>query len=48
MHLLYNQPKEVLFSYFVTMLNDTFGRELSLADEGYESGNETSNLSTSL
>ena len=48
MHLLHNQPKEVLFSDFVTTLNDTFERELALADEGYESGSETSNLPTPL
>ena len=30
----------------MTMLNDTFERELALADEGYESGSETSNLPT--
>ena len=30
------------------MLNDAFERELALADEGYESGSETSNLPTTL
>ena len=48
MHLLCNQPEELLFSCFVTMLNDAFEREHALADEGYESGNENSNLSTPL
>ena len=47
-HLLCNQPEEVLFSWFMTMLNDAFERELALADEGYESGSETSNLPTPL
>ena len=32
----------------MTMLNNTFERELALADEGYESGSETSNLPTPL
>ena len=38
MHLLCNQPEEVLFSHFVTMVNDAFERELALEDEdeGYE------------
>ena len=48
MHLLCGQPEEVLFICFVTMLNDTFERELVLEDEGYESGSETSNLPTPL
>ena len=48
MHLLHNQPEEVLFSHFVTTLNDSFEQELALADEGYQSGSETSNLPTPL
>ena len=48
MHLLCNHPKEVLFSHFVTMLNDTFERELALEDDGYESGSKSSNLPTPL
>ena len=48
MHLLCNQSEEVLFSCLVTTLNDTFERELDLADKGYESGSETSNLPTPL
>ena len=48
MHLLCNQPEEVLFGCFMTTLNDAFKRELALADEGYESGSETSNLPTPL
>ena len=48
MHLLCNQSQEVLFSHFVTMLNDAFERELAIADEGYGSGSETSNLPTPL
>ena len=47
-HLLCNQPEEVLFNCFMTMLNDASERELALADEGYESGSETSNLPTPL
>ena len=47
-HLLCNQPEEVLFSHFVTTLNNTFERELALEDNGNESGNETSNLPTPL
>ena len=46
MHLLLNQPEKVLFSHFVTTLNDAFEREFALVDEGYESGSETSNLPT--
>ena len=42
MHLLSNQPDEVLFSQFMPMLSDAFEREPFLADEGYESGSETS------
>ena len=34
MHLLHNQPEEVLFGHFMTMLNDTFERELALAKKG--------------
>ena len=48
MHLLHNQPEDVLFGYFMAMLNDAFERELALADEGYESGSETSDLPTPL
>ena len=48
MHLLSRQPEDVLFSHFMTMLNDAFERELALADGGYESGSETSNLPTPL
>ena len=48
MLLLHNQPEEVLFGHFMTMLNDAFDRELVLADEGNESGSETSNLPTPL
>ena len=45
MHLLHNQP-EVLFSHFVTMLNATFEGELTLEDEGYDSGSENFNIPT--
>ena len=48
MHLLHNQPEEVLFSHFMTTLNDALEGDLALADEGYKSGSETSNLPTPL
>ena len=48
MHLLCNQPEEVLFGHFETTLNDAFQREFALADKGYESGSETSSLPTPL
>ena len=48
MYLLHNQPEGALFGHFVSNLNDAFERELALADEGYESGSETSNLLTPL
>ena len=47
-NLLCNQPEDILFSHFMTMLNDAFERELALTDEGYESGSKTSNLPTPL
>ena len=34
------QPKEVLCGHFMTTLNDIFERELTLEDEGYESGSK--------
>ena len=48
MHLLHNQPEEVLFGHFMTTPNDALGRELALANKGYESGSETFNLPTPL
>ena len=44
MHLLHQQPDEVLFGQFVTTLNATFESKLSLEDEGYESGSENFNI----
>ena len=37
---LQNLPEEILFSCFVTTLNDTFDKELAHEDEGYKSGSE--------
>ena len=48
MHLLHQQPEEVLFSHFVTTLNAAFENKLALEDEGYESGSESFNLPTPL
>ena len=41
-------PEENLFSIFMTTLNDTFKRELTQEDEGYESGSESLSISTPL
>ena len=38
---LQNLPEEILFSHFVTTLNDTFERELAQEDESYESGSQS-------
>ena len=40
--------EEVLFGHFMTTLNNAFERELTLEDEGYESGSESLNISTPL
>ena len=45
---LRNILEEVLFSCFPTTLNDTFEQELSLEDEGYDSGSESLSVPTSL
>ena len=45
---LRNISKEVLFGHFDTTLNDTFERELTLEDEGYESGSKSLNIATAL
>ena len=37
-HTLYQQSDKVLFAPFVVTLNAAFDQQLSLADEGYESG----------
>ena len=48
MHLLCQQPDEVLFGHFMTTLNATFESKISLEDEGYESGSENFNIPTKL
>ena len=47
-HILCQQPEETLFGHFVVALNAAFDQQLSLADEGYESGSDTIDLSTPL
>ena len=37
-HTLQQLPEDVLFGCFVIALNAAFTQQLSLADEGYESG----------
>ena len=37
-HTLHHLSEEVLFGYFILALNSVFAQQLSLADEGYESG----------
>ena len=39
---------EILFGHFVIALNAAFDQQLSLADEGYESGSDTIDLPTPL
>ena len=46
-HLRYIS-EEILFSCFMTILNDTFKCELAQEDEGYESGSESLNIPTPL
>ena len=41
-----NLPEEILFSHFVTTLNDAFEIELAQEDEGYESGSENFHIPT--
>ena len=43
-----NLPEEILFSHFVTTLNDAFEIELAQEDEGYESGSENFHIPTPL
>ena len=45
---LRNISEEVLFGHFVTTLNGIFEWELTLEDEGYESGSESLNIPTPL
>ena len=40
-HTLCQLPEEALFGHFVLELNAAFTQQLSLADEGYESGSNT-------
>ena len=47
-HTLHRQSDEILFGHFVITLNSSFDQQLSLADEGYESGSDTVNLPTPL
>ena len=47
-HTLCHLSEDVLFGHFVIALNTAFTQQLSLADEGYESGSDTSELPTPL
>ena len=47
-HMLCHLSEDVLFGCFVIELNAAFTQQLSLADEGYESGSDTSDLPTPL
>ena len=47
-HTLHQQSDEILFGHFVIALNAAFDQQLSLADEGYESGSYTIDLSSPL
>ena len=47
-HTLHQQSDKILFGHFVIALNAAFDQQLSLADEGYESGSDTVNLPTPL
>ena len=47
-HMLHQQSEETLFGCFVIALNAAFTQQLSLADEGYESGSDTIDLPTPL
>ena len=41
-------PEDVLFGHFVIALNAAFTQQLSLVDEGYESGSNMADLPTPL
>ena len=45
---LCQQPDKALFGCFIIALNTAFNQQLSLADEGYESGSDTIDLPTPL
>ena len=47
-HTLHQQSDEILFGHFVITLNAAFDQQLSLADEGYESGSDTVKVPTPL
>ena len=47
-HTLCQLSEDVLFGCFVIALNAAFTQQLTLADEGYESGSDTVDLPTSL
>ena len=47
-HTLHQQSNEILFGHSVIALNATFDQQLSLANEGYESGSDTIDLPTPL
>ena len=47
-HILHQQSDEILFSCFMTMLNDTFESKLSFEGKGYESCSENFNIPTPL
>ena len=47
-HMLCQLSKDVLFGCFVIALNAAFIQQLSLADEGYQSGSDTVDLPTPL
>ena len=47
-HTLHQLSEDVLFGCFVIALNAAFTQQLSLADEGYESGSNTMDLPTPL
>ena len=47
-HTLHQLSEDVLFGHFVIALNTAFTQQLSLADEGYESGSNTTDLPTPL
>ena len=45
---MHQLSEDVLFGHFVIALNAAFTQQLSLADEGYESGSDTVDLPTPL
>ena len=47
-HTQCQQSDETLFGHFIIALNAAFTQQLSLADEGYESGSDTIDLPTPL